>query len=258
MRRRVATSILCLTIIAAAVPARAQYAVRGASDRATGETYRVEIGGYLWNPTPDIAIASESLPGIIGDKIDFVEDLGLEKKRLKQLKIVLRPATKHKLRFEFTPIKYEQPNGSLRRSVVFNGLIYNVAAAGRHHARLEGVSLHVRVRHHLPRPRLLRDPARSEVHRRPRRADQHHQQRVRRGPGPDPRHRRHRPRLRRPQHLDHRRVQRLSPAGEHRRELPREVLRLRPVRHRQLQRQLRRPGRLPVLRRVLPRRRRRG
>lgn len=127
MRRRVATSILCLTILAAAVPARAQYAVRGASDRATGETYRVEIGGYLWNPTPEIAIASESLPGIIGDKIDFVEDLGLEKKRLNQFRIVLRPATKHKLRFEFTPIKYEQPNGSLRRSVVFNGLIYNVA-----------------------------------------------------------------------------------------------------------------------------------
>lgn len=120
-------SILCLVFVLAALPAHAQYAVRGSSDRATGENYRVEIGGYFWNPTPDISIASESLPGIIGDRIDFIDDLGLEKKRLNQLRVVLRPAKKHKFRFEYTPIKYEQPAGVLRRSVVFNGILYNFA-----------------------------------------------------------------------------------------------------------------------------------
>jgi hypothetical protein len=127
MRTRVALSIVCLALLAGPVPAQAQYAVRGASDRATGENYRVEIGGYFWNPTPEIAIASESLPGIIGDKIDFIEDLQLEKKRFTQLRVVLRPATKHKLRFEYTPIKYEQPEGQLRRDVIWNGLLYSVA-----------------------------------------------------------------------------------------------------------------------------------
>jgi hypothetical protein len=127
MRTRVATSILCLTFVLAALPAQAQYAARGASSRATGENYRIEIGGYFWNPTPDIAIASESLPGIIGDRIDFVNDLGLEKTRFKQLKVVLRPAKKHKLRFEFTPINYKQPNGVLQRNVVFNGILYSAA-----------------------------------------------------------------------------------------------------------------------------------
>ena len=36
-------------------------------------------------------------------------------------------AKKHKFRFEFTPIRYEQPNGVLRRNIVFNGILYNVA-----------------------------------------------------------------------------------------------------------------------------------
>lgn len=126
MRTRVVMSILCLAFVLAAVPADAQYAARGTSDRATGENYRFEIGAFLWNPTPDLAIQSEAL-GIIGTRIDLIEDLGLEKTRFTQLKAVLRPAKKHKLRFEYTPIKYEQPNGTLRRNIVFNGITYNVA-----------------------------------------------------------------------------------------------------------------------------------
>ena len=37
-----------------------------------------------------------------------------------QIKAVFRPATKHKLRFEYTPINYEQPAGTLRRNIVFS------------------------------------------------------------------------------------------------------------------------------------------
>ncbi len=94
---------LCLPSACWRRPAEAQYAPIGTSGRATGETYHVEIGGDLWNPTPDIVISSEAL-GIAGPRIDFVKRLGIEKTRFKQLKIVLRPATKHKFRFEYTPI----------------------------------------------------------------------------------------------------------------------------------------------------------
>jgi hypothetical protein len=122
MRIRVATiSVLCLLFGLAAAPARAQYGVRGASDRATGETYHVELGGYFWNPTPEIAITSESLPGIRGSRIDFVKDLGIEKTRFKQMKIVLRPGMKHKFRFEYTPIAYDAV-GSIKANIVFNGI----------------------------------------------------------------------------------------------------------------------------------------
>ena len=85
----------------------------------------MELGGYLWPPTPTLLITSESL-GIIGSRIDFVEDLGIEKKTFRQLKAVLRPGRKHKLRFEYTPMRYEA-DATLRRTIVFNGQRFDVA-----------------------------------------------------------------------------------------------------------------------------------
>jgi len=108
-----------------AAPAWAQYQVKRISDPATGEQYHVELGGYLWSPTPDIAITSQSL-GIIGSRIDFVEDLGILKTTFKQLKVVLRPGQKHKLRFEYTPITYDAI-GAIKRDIIFNGQKYPVS-----------------------------------------------------------------------------------------------------------------------------------
>lgn len=120
MRTRAAAVFLCCFLVGlTASPAWAQYKPKHISDPATGETYHVEVGGYLWNPTPDIAITSESL-GIIGSRIDFVQDLGIEKTKFKQIKVVLRPAVKHKFRFEYTPIKYDAV-GSINRQITFNG-----------------------------------------------------------------------------------------------------------------------------------------
>jgi len=56
MRRR-AISILVWSaaiVSVAATPAWAQYGARRMSDPATGETYHVEVGGYFWNPDPNI------------------------------------------------------------------------------------------------------------------------------------------------------------------------------------------------------------
>jgi len=107
-----------------AVPAEAQYGGRAGSDRATGETYHVEVVGALWNPTPDIVISSEGL-GQLGSNIDFVNTLGIEKTRFKQLKVALRPATKHKFRFEYTPISYSAQK-NVNTTFVFNGQRFNV------------------------------------------------------------------------------------------------------------------------------------
>jgi hypothetical protein len=125
MRTRVFGIIVCLAAgVLAATPAAAQYKPRASSTRATGETYHVEIGGAFWNPTPDIVIASEGL-GQIGDQVDFVKTLGIEQTKFRQLKIVLRPGTKHKFRFEYTPIHYEAA-ANVNVSFVFNGQRYNV------------------------------------------------------------------------------------------------------------------------------------
>jgi hypothetical protein len=123
MRTRAAASLAFCLIVFSAAAADAQYTFQG-SNRATGETYHVEVAGSLWSPAPDILISSEEF-GIIGDQIDFVTDLGIEKKRHTQLRVVLRPGTKHKFRFEYTPLKYAA-EGAIARSIVFNGIRFPV------------------------------------------------------------------------------------------------------------------------------------
>ena len=89
-----------------AAPAQAQPSRRHAA-RHRRELSRRDLRIALESRRPQIFISSESLEGILGSRIDFVEDLGIEKTWFRQLKVVLRPATKHKFRFEYTPIKYE-------------------------------------------------------------------------------------------------------------------------------------------------------
>lgn len=126
MRTRLSAIGICLcAALWAAAPAEAQYGARRVgSNRATGETYRVEVAGTIWNPTPEIVIASEGL-GQLGSNIDFVNTLGIEKQTFKQLKLVLRPATKHKFRFEYTPITYSAQK-TVPTTFVFNGQRFNV------------------------------------------------------------------------------------------------------------------------------------
>ncbi|HVB37293.1 MAG TPA: hypothetical protein VND92_02105 [Vicinamibacterales bacterium] len=105
-------------------PAAAQYAPAGTGNAATGETYHIEFGAGLWNPTPTITISSESL-GIIGSNIDFVTDLGVQQTRFPEFNLVLRPARKHKFRISYIPIKY-QSQATLTRDIVFNGIKYTI------------------------------------------------------------------------------------------------------------------------------------
>jgi hypothetical protein len=126
MRTRACRTVsLCLlTALFAAAPAAAQYSGGRPSEAATGETYHIEIAGTIWDPSPDIVLSSESL-GIPGDQVDFVNTLGVMKTNFKQLKLVLRPAKKHKFRFEYTPIHY-QSTATVLTSFVFNGQRYSI------------------------------------------------------------------------------------------------------------------------------------
>ena len=119
--------VICGGAVAVAVlgwgrVADAQY--RPASEIAIGEKYHVEGAIAFWNADPDLTVSSEAL-GIRGDDIDLVKDLGIEQKKLRTFSLVLRPATKHKFRFEYLPLKYES-EALVPREFVFNGLRYRV------------------------------------------------------------------------------------------------------------------------------------
>ncbi len=103
--------------------ASAQYRVPGGSE-AVGEDYHVEVSFNFWNPTPTAIVNSEAL-GILGSDVNLVTDLGIEKHNLKDLRIVLRPAKKHRFRINYLPISYLAET-QLKREFVFNGLRYRV------------------------------------------------------------------------------------------------------------------------------------
>jgi hypothetical protein len=111
-------------VVCAAAPARAQYKPQALHDPATGEKFHIEAGAGFWTPTADMTIASEGL-GIAGDTIDLKKDLGLTDQRFRALQLTLRPATAHKFRLEYIPIKYDQ-SGTLTRTVKFNGQAYTL------------------------------------------------------------------------------------------------------------------------------------
>lgn len=92
---------------------------------ALGEDYHIEASGQLWLPTSTFVIASESF-GILGDDIDAGRDLGIDgSQRFQELRIVLRPAPKHKFKIQYSPLTY-QASTTLTREFVFNGLRYRV------------------------------------------------------------------------------------------------------------------------------------
>jgi hypothetical protein len=104
--------------------ASAQFTATPFSDPATGERYRVEAAGVLWNPPPLLEVASESL-GIIGTRINAATDLGVKQKRIGELRFVLRPAQKHKFRINYLPMTYSAVS-TVHRDFTFNGIRYGV------------------------------------------------------------------------------------------------------------------------------------
>jgi hypothetical protein len=118
------TSAIAVAMVGAgALPALAQYSPP--MEAAVGEDYHVEASYGWWNATPSLIVNSESL-GILGTDVNLVDDLGITKKNLGRLNVVLRPATKHKFRFEYLPVEYLTDSVTLRREFVFNGQRYRV------------------------------------------------------------------------------------------------------------------------------------
>ena len=104
--------------------AQTKYRPYTASVRPTGETYHVEFIPGLWYPSPALTFNVESVD-VPGTTIDGVADLGFATSRFSDLRLVLRPAKKHKLLFQRTPIKYSADT-VLERDITFNGVVYHV------------------------------------------------------------------------------------------------------------------------------------
>jgi hypothetical protein len=118
---RLRSFVLATLALSLSVPASAQI---GRFADIIGEDYHVEVSFNFWNPTPEPIVNSEAL-GILGTDVNLVEDLGIEKKALKDLRLVLRPSTKHRFRIQYLPMNYDAES-TVRRAFIFNGLRYPV------------------------------------------------------------------------------------------------------------------------------------
>jgi hypothetical protein len=104
--------------------AHAQFTATPFSDPATGERYHIEAAGALWHPPPQLQIASSQF-GQPGTAIDAVTDLGVASKWINELRIVLRPARKHKFRVNYLPMSYSGVS-TIHRDFTFNNIRYGV------------------------------------------------------------------------------------------------------------------------------------
>ncbi len=114
-------------VMGVAAPAFAQYRplpIYGGNQTASSNTYHIEFGFNLWSPAPAFVIQSESL-GIPGSNIDIQADLGLQKKAIYDLRLVLSPARKHKFRFQYVPMQYTGAT-RLTGDLIFNGIRFPV------------------------------------------------------------------------------------------------------------------------------------
>ena len=118
-------SLISLGVVAAPSTASAQYRPSLAADTVVGEDYHIEAAYSFWSAEPSLIVNSESLE-ILGTDVNLITDLGIEKKRLGMFDIVLRPAKKHRFRFQRTPIKYEVDAFPVQREFIFNGQRYRV------------------------------------------------------------------------------------------------------------------------------------
>lgn len=103
----------------------AQYRPQAAGSTAVGEDYRIEASYGWWDAEPSLIVNSAAL-GILGTDVDLISDLGIEKRRLGKLNLVLKPGKKHRLRYEHLPIKYQTDAFPVTREFIFNGQRYRV------------------------------------------------------------------------------------------------------------------------------------
>jgi len=116
----------CLGIALYAVPASAQIApVTNDAARAVGEKYWVEFTATRWTPGVTGAVSSDRL-GLVGSRIDFVTDLGFGASGGNDVRLVLRPAKKHRFRLQYSPLEFTGES-VLTRDVTFAGQVYPVS-----------------------------------------------------------------------------------------------------------------------------------
>jgi hypothetical protein len=106
------------------VGARAEAQFRPPAQNVAAEDFHIELGLMFWQPDPELTLTTGDVR--VGT-VDFVNEFALPNERFREFRGVLKAGRKHKLRFAYVPIKYDQ-DAVLRRTIVFQNVTFPVNA----------------------------------------------------------------------------------------------------------------------------------
>jgi hypothetical protein len=121
--KRVGCGVACLAaLLSAAPPALAQYRPLPAprSVSAPSDSYHVELGLVVLSPPIDAIITSSNF-GIAGSAIDMGKDLGMTATGRYEIRLLLRPSKRQKLRLSYLPQSFTNQT-TFKRDIIFNGI----------------------------------------------------------------------------------------------------------------------------------------
>jgi hypothetical protein len=118
--------MLALTATSAAAQGTTPASSGASADNGgIGEKYHFEFSYTWWQPSLGGNVTSDQL-GLIGSRVDLTSDLSLEHAQFSDLRFVLRPARKHRIRVQYTPIKFTG-SGVLSRDITFAGRVFPIS-----------------------------------------------------------------------------------------------------------------------------------
>jgi hypothetical protein len=120
--RFLAAALLCLLFSART---EAQFRV---ADLASGENFHVELALMFWSPTPELLIQTGGLAALGETEVDFVQEFGIDDKRFREFRGVIKAGKKHKLRVSHVLAEYNE-SAILQRTISFGGQTFPVSVA---------------------------------------------------------------------------------------------------------------------------------
>ena len=85
----------------------------------------VEFGVTSWRPSPELTLSTDALAGSNIDKVDFVQEFGIDDASFPQFRVAL--GRNHKFRLSYVKLSYEA-EATIQRTFTFQGRTFSVGA----------------------------------------------------------------------------------------------------------------------------------
>ena len=84
-----------------------------------GENFHVEFDVLWWHPSPDLTVNTGRLESVGITDFEFASTFGIEEVWFSDFRFLYRPARKHRIRFGYSPTRYEE-SAVLTREIRFD------------------------------------------------------------------------------------------------------------------------------------------